>query len=341
MTATETPDLFSGTQLATAAAQAAFERTLHDHMPNPTAGSTAAADFRFPDETWIPNGGRAPLAVTTLLLSGAVSVLTDLGDLVGSARGPVTAPILVRYVVEHVAEINWLLSPGTYTLDDGDPTAGLSNAALDRIFREAQQVRIRRAALRSYGWTIEFENGRLKPVSGGARPASLPANPPDRLERILEPHGLWPTQGAKPPSQLDAAKKAKTFTWQLDPSRIRPPLAPGPPVRDESTTKKVNALVARYMAEGGPGQAEVYAFLSTSTHPNPFAISEVGGSGLFQRTASEMARLVTVALGAFACGLELVNGYAGWNLNDVHAVHDLIRSLRDDADAWDEVHLAE
>jgi hypothetical protein len=342
VTDTEPPNLLQATQLVTAAAQAALTRTIREHMPEPVEGSTAAIDFQFPDDTWIAAGGRAPLAVTTLLLSGAGEVLTDLGDLVGAARGPVTAPTLVRYVVEHIAEIYWLLSPGTYTVeDDVDPMDGMSSEQRRDLFMRAQITRIRRAAVRSYGWTIEFERGRIKPLPGEPRLASMPVNAPEDLEAILEPHGLRTVQGSKRPSDMtNPAKKARAM-WKLDPGHLRPPLAPGPLVEDVSATKKVNALAERYLAEGGPQHAEVYSFLSTSIHPNPFAISEVGGSGRFERPASEMSRLTTIALGAFALGLELVNGYAGWPLDDAAELHRLIAWLRDCSDAWDDRYLGD
>jgi hypothetical protein len=237
-------------------------------------------------------------------------------------------------VVEHIAEINWLLSPGTYTLDEGDPHDGLTDDQIRTLFSDSQQMRIRRAALRSYGWTLEFEHGRFKPDPDGPRPANLTPVSPADLEAILEPHGLRPASGARLPSDIDPARKARN-SWRLDPALVRPPLAPGPLIRDESTTAKVDALAARFMAEGRPEHAGLYAFLSTSTHPNPFAISEVGGSGIFQRPASEMARLITVAMGAFTCGLELVNGYAGWNLGVVSELNEMIGLLRDYADAND------
>jgi hypothetical protein len=144
----------------------------------------------------------APLAITTLLLSGANSVLTDLGDLVGAARGPVTAPTLVRYVVEHIAEIHWLLSPWTYTLDEGDPMEGLSERELDELFLDAQQIRVRRAALRTYRWTLELQHGRLKPAPGDPRSESLPKVSPEDLESILGPHGLRSANGLRLPSEI-------------------------------------------------------------------------------------------------------------------------------------------
>lgn len=80
----------------------------------PAPGSTAASDAKWDDTGWVPGSGSGSLAISCLLLSGANAVLIDLGDLVGSARGPVTAPTLCRYVLEHVAELHWILSPGSY-----------------------------------------------------------------------------------------------------------------------------------------------------------------------------------------------------------------------------------
>lgn len=335
MTTTELPDLFEASHTVTTAARLAFQQTLYEHMPHPTKGSTADADFEFPDDTWVPYVGRAPLTIATLLLSGANSVLTDLGDLVGAGRAPVTAPALIRYVAEHIAEIHWLLSPGTYTLDEGDPKDRLTLRESQRLFAVAQQIRIRRAVLRSYGWTLEFEHGRFKPAADTPRPASLPRVSPSELEATLEPQGLRPLKGNRRPSTIDPATKPRN-SWRLDPAWVRPPLAPGPLVADESTTAKVNALAERFMAESRPEHAGLYAFLSTSAHPNPFAISEVGGTGVFHRPASEMARFVTVAVGAFACGLDLLNGYAGWDRSAGAELHDLSGQLRDLADAHDE-----
>ncbi len=259
-----------------------------------------------------------------MLLSGASSVLTEFGDLVGVRRAPVTGTVLCRYVIEHIAEILWILTPGTYTTDDGDPTVGVTDDELAALFYNAQLARIRRAWVRTYAWTLEFENGRFRPAPGDPRPKNLPLHSPLDLEQILEPHGLMPKEGRLPPSQMTPDKKAKTRRWTL-----------GSDACDESTTAKVDALGARYMAEGRPEHAGLYAFLSTSAHPNPFAISEVVGSGLFQRPASEMARLVSVAVGAFAFGLDLVNSYAGWNLTAVREVNDLVKLLGDYAEAED------
>ena len=153
MTSSGLPDLFEASKMATDSARHAFERTVHEHMPTPAVPSSAAADWAFADQSWYPGAGRAPLGIGTLLLSGASSVLTEFGDLVGSRRGPVTGPTLCRYVIEHIAEILWILAPGSYTTDDGDPTGGLTDEESEELFHSAQLTRIRRAWVRTYAWT--------------------------------------------------------------------------------------------------------------------------------------------------------------------------------------------
>src|SRR5690606_14969095 len=115
---------------------------------------------------------------------------------------------------------------------------------------DARLTRVRRAELRTYGWTLDFENGRAKAKAGEDRPQSLPCTSSEDLEKILEPQGLAHKRNNTPPSAMDPTKK--WGPWKLDGAA------------NVSMTEKVNNLTDQIESDREDHHARLYAFLSTS-----------------------------------------------------------------------------
>jgi hypothetical protein len=321
MTASPPPDPLRAAHLAALASTRALGDLINE---TPRPNSTAWHDARFRGSGWHDTSGEWPLGVSLLLLCAAGSVVTDLGDLAEAGRGPVSAFPLTRYVIEHIAEIHWILAHGTYVGED--PTTFMTREEHGNLVEAGREMRIRRAALRHYGWTLEFENGRRRSAPDSAAPrAGLPPLGPAVLEAMLEPLGLRTKDGRRRPSEMTAEQKRKASRngWQL-----------GPGVVDSSMTSKVDSLTRHFLPadDGFPG---LYSFLSTSTHPNPFAVAELGGQGRFELGASSMARLLAYPITAQNLGIQLLAGYVDSESMIFDSLHSNVQTLYDEADAFD------
>jgi hypothetical protein len=238
------PDLFDECWHLAEKARATFEGTLRK-LATPTLYSVAADDAAY--------DGLGPLAVLdpdadhddTDPEAGPAAAALDLhtGEwplhfstfLASAQRGPVSAPVLARYVVEHRAEVWWILGSGAYREDEPDPTEGLDDEAVQALDAAHQHQRVGRAALATYGCLLDFEKGRIRPVPGDERPPGLPAVTAEDLEALLEPHGLMPANGAIKPSEMTPEKKAKP-RWRLG------------DIVDDTMTNKVDRLAEEFMS---------------------------------------------------------------------------------------------